>query len=55
MMKVLVNDGEFADIQVEKSNIIMAGETGTGKTFLVKTIAEMLGLPLLYSRCYNID
>ena len=44
------NDGEFADIQVEKSNIIMAGETGTGKTFLVKTIAEMLGLP-----CYIAD
>lgn len=44
------NDGEFSDIQVEKSNIVMVGETGTGKTFLVKTIAEMLGIP-----CYIAD
>lgn len=33
------------DIEIEKSNIIMVGETGTGKTLLVKTIAKLLNVP----------
>ena len=33
------------DIEIEKSNIIMVGETGTGKTLVVKTIARMLNVP----------
>jgi len=33
------------DIEIEKSNIIMIGETGTGKTLVVKTIAKMLNVP----------
>ena len=33
------------DVQIEKSNIIMVGETGTGKTYLAKTIAKMLQVP----------
>jgi len=33
------------DIEIEKSNIIMVGETGTGKTLLAKTIARMLNVP----------
>jgi ATP-dependent Clp protease ATP-binding subunit ClpX len=33
------------DIEIEKSNIIMVGETGTGKTLIVKTIARMLNVP----------
>jgi ATP-dependent Clp protease ATP-binding subunit ClpX len=33
------------DVEIEKSNIIMAGETGTGKTLLAKTIARMLNVP----------
>ena len=35
-------DGE---VEIEKSNIIMVGETGTGKTLLAKTIARMLNVP----------
>ena len=34
------------DIEIQKSNIIMVGQTGTGKTLLAKTIANMLNVPL---------
>ena len=33
------------DVEIEKSNVIMVGETGTGKTLLAKTIAKMLNVP----------
>jgi ATP-dependent Clp protease ATP-binding subunit ClpX len=36
---------EKADVEIEKSNIIMVGETGTGKTLLARTIAKMLNVP----------
>lgn len=34
------------DVEIEKSNIIIVGETGTGKTLLAKTISRMLNVPL---------
>jgi ATP-dependent Clp protease ATP-binding subunit ClpX len=33
------------DVEIEKSNIVMVGETGTGKTLLARTIAKMLNVP----------
>lgn len=34
------------DIEIEKSNILMVGQTGTGKTLVAKTIARILNVPL---------
>ena len=43
--KRLNHRGETDDVELEKSNIIMVGSTGTGKTLLAKTIAKMLLVP----------
>jgi ATP-dependent Clp protease ATP-binding subunit ClpX len=39
------NKQQQDDVEIEKSNIIMVGETGTGKTLLAKTIARLLNVP----------
>jgi len=39
------NNDSNNDVEIEKSNIIMVGETGTGKTLLAKSIARMLNVP----------
>jgi ATP-dependent Clp protease ATP-binding subunit ClpX len=43
--KRLQQKSSDSDVEIEKSNIIMVGETGTGKTLLAKTIARMLNVP----------
>lgn len=39
-------EGAEDDVQIEKSNILMIGPTGSGKTYLVKTLARLLDVPL---------
>jgi ATP-dependent Clp protease ATP-binding subunit ClpX len=43
--KRLLHPPKEDEVEIEKSNIIMVGETGTGKTLLAKTIARLLQVP----------
>jgi ATP-dependent Clp protease ATP-binding subunit ClpX len=44
--KRLLQKNTDDDVEIEKSNIIIVGDTGTGKTLMAKTIARMLNVPL---------
>ena len=41
-----VKTGTMDDIEIEKSNILLIGPTGAGKTYLVRTLARLLDVPL---------
>ncbi|MGY6744026.1 MAG: ATP-dependent Clp protease ATP-binding subunit ClpX [Cecembia sp.] len=43
--RLLQKTNEEDEIKIEKSNIIMVGDTGTGKTYLAKTLARVLEVP----------
>ena len=44
--KRVLNTNPNSDVEIQKSNIILVGETGTGKTLLAQTISKMLKVPL---------
>lgn len=44
--KRLMQPQDANEVEIEKSNIIMVGQTGTGKTLVAKTIARLLDVPL---------
>ena len=44
--KRLLQDRDEHEVEIQKSNIVMVGQTGTGKTLMARTIAQMLNVPL---------
>ena len=42
------------DVELEKSNIILLGETGCGKTYLVQTLAKLLDVPFHIQDCTKL-
>lgn len=44
--KRLMQKSHEDEVEIEKSNVLMVGQTGTGKTLVAKTIAKMLNVPL---------
>jgi len=44
--KRLLQPNTEDDVEIQKSNIVMVGQTGTGKTLMAKTVARMLDVPL---------
>ena len=44
--KRLLQDRDEHEVEIQKSNIVTVGQTGTGKTLMARTIAQMLNVPL---------
>jgi len=47
--KRLISSSDTSDVELEKSNILLIGQTGTGKTLIAKSIAKLLGVPFAIS------
>ena len=52
--KILHEQDYLSDTEMDKSNIILMGETGSGKTYLAKTIARLLNVPCYIQDCTKV-
>lgn len=46
---------QFKDVTIDKSNILMLGESGTGKTYMIKTICKFLNIPCYIADCNTLS
>lgn len=52
--KIINNTKRQCNVEIDKSNIILAGNTGCGKTLLVKTLAKFLNVPCYIQDCTKL-
>lgn len=52
--KMIVNNSREHEVEIGKSNVLMLGETGCGKTLLVKTIAKLLNVPFYIANATSL-
>jgi len=52
--KRLLSNTSKKDVELEKSNILLIGPTGSGKTLLARTLAKILNLPLVIASATNV-
>mgnify|MGYP002228410742 CR=1 FL=1 len=46
---------ESSDVEIQKSNILMLGPTGSGKTYMAQSLAKLLNVPFAICRCNFSD
>lgn len=46
---------QFKDVSIEKSNVLMLGNSGTGKTYMIKTICKYLNIPCYIADCNTLS
>ena len=49
-----INDQDLAGVEIEKSNILLIGPTGSGKTYLARNLAKMLNVPFAIGDATNV-
>ncbi|XP_062583282.1 ATP-dependent Clp protease ATP-binding subunit ClpX-like [Saccostrea cucullata] len=50
----VVKQKESSDIQIDKTNILMLGPTGTGKTYIAQVLSEILNVPIVICDCTSL-
>ncbi len=52
--EIIEGDSELSNVEIEKSNIMLIGPTGSGKTLLARTLAKMLDVPFAIADATNL-